>query len=143
MSNVALKWVGADSKMFVGRDSFGHVLLAGSWPGEAPDWQEWKAVKPSDLLLLSLAACSAHDVVLILTRQRQQLKELYIEIEGEQLPKPPYAFTEIHLRYVLEGEALDPAKVERAIQLSEEKYCSVAATIRGVASITHSFEINP
>lgn len=141
MSNVALKWTGADSKMFIGRDSFGHVLLSGSWPSEAPEWQEWKAIKPSDLLLLSLASCSAHDVVLILKRQRQDVSDLFIDVDGEQLQDPPYAFTDIHLHYVVEGSELDPAKVERAIDLAEEKYCSVAATLRGVATITHSFEV--
>lgn len=141
MSNVALKWTGADSKMFIGRDSSGHVLLSGSWPNDAPEWQEWKAVKPSDLLLLSLASCSAHDVVLILKRQRQKLSDLFISVDGQQLADPPYNFTDIHLHYILEGEDLDEDKVGRAIALSEEKYCSVAATLRGVATITHSFEI--
>ena len=141
MSNVALKWTGADSKMFIGRDSFGHVLLSGSWPSDAPEWREWKAIKPSDLLLLSLASCSAHDVVLILKRQRQDVSDLFIDVDGEQLQDPPYTFTDIHLHYIVEGNSLDPAKVERAIDLAEEKYCSVAATLRGVATITHSFEV--
>lgn len=141
MSNVALKWTGADSKMFIGRDSFGHVLLSGSWPSDSPEWQEWKAIKPSDLLLLSLASCSAHDVVLILKRQRQQVSDLFIDVDGDQLAEPPYTFTDIHLHYVLEGDDLDPVKVERAINLSEDKYCSVAATLRGVARITHSFHV--
>lgn len=127
--------------MFVGRDSFGHVLLSGSWPSDDPNWQEWKAIKPSDLLLLSLASCSAHDVVMILRRQRQKLTELFIDVDGDQMSDPPYAFTDIHLHYTVEGEDLDPKKVKRAIELSEEKYCSVAATLRGVATITHTLEI--
>lgn len=141
MSNVALKWTGADSKMFIGRDSFGHVLLSGSWPSDSPAWREWKAIKPSDLLLLSLASCSAHDLVLILKRQRQAVTDLFIDVDGDQLAEPPYTFTDIHLHYVVEGDDLDPSKVERAINLSEEKYCSVAATLRGVAKITHSYEV--
>ena len=141
MSNIALKWTGADSKLFIGRDSFGHVVMSGSWSDDDPEWQEWKAVKPSDLLLLALASCSAHDVVLILERQRQKLTNLYIEVEGKNAPEPPYQFTDIHLHYILDGEDLDPNRVARAITLSEEKYCSVAATIRGVANITHSHEI--
>lgn len=142
MSNVAIQWVGQNSQMFMGRDSFGHVLMAGSWPDEEnPEWQEWKAIKPSDLLLLSLASCSAYDVVMILRRQRQKLSNLYVNVHGQQLPEPPYTFTDIHLHYTAEGKDLDPQKVERAIKLSEEKYCSVAATIRGVANLTHSFEI--
>jgi putative redox protein len=141
MSNIALKWTGADSKMFIGRDSFGHVLLAGSWPSDRPEWQEWKAIKPSDLLLLGLASCTAYDVVMILRRQRQSLDELFVEVDGTQADDPPYQFTDVHLHYILEGEDLDESGVERAIKLSEEKYCSVAATIREVADITHSYEV--
>jgi putative redox protein len=142
MSKIALRWTGKDSQMFIGRDSFGQVLIAGSWPNDNdPEWQEWKGMKPSDLLLLSLASCSAHDIVMILGRQRQTLTDLCVNVEGVQQPDPPYAFTDIHLTYILEGDDLDPLKVNRAICLSEEKYCSVAATIRGVAKLTHSFEI--
>lgn len=136
--SVAVKWTGAESKLFIGRDTFGHVLLSGSWSDDDPEWQEWKAIKPSDLLLLSLASCSAHDVVLILERQRQKLNNLYIEVEAKNAPEPPYQFTDIHLHYIVEGDDLDLAKVERAVSLSEEKYCSVAATVRGVANLSHS-----
>lgn len=141
VSQVALKWTGDGSQMFVGRDSFGHVVVSGSWPRDDEGWQEWKAVKPSDLLLLSLASCSAYDVVMILRRQRQSLANLYVQVDGEQQPDPPFAFTKIHLHYVISGHDLDPSKVERAIRLSEEKYCSVAATIRGVATLSHSHEL--
>lgn len=141
MSSIALKWSGEGSRLFMGRDSHGYTVLAGSWPAEDTNWQEWKATKPSDLLLVSLAACSAHDVVSILERQRQRLTHLYIQVDARQQSEPPYAFTDIHLHYVAQGENLDGRKVERAIDLSQEKYCSVAATIRGVANLTYSFEI--
>jgi putative redox protein len=127
--------------MFVGRDSRGQVLVAGSWPKEDPNWQEWKALKPSDLLLLGLASCTAYDIVMILERQRQRLTRLSLEVNGDQLPDPPYAFTDIHIHYRLAGEELDQKKVERAITLSLEQYCSVAATLRGVSKVTYSFEI--
>ena len=142
MSNIAVKWTGKDSQLFIGRDSFGHVIMSGSWPKDDDDaWQEWKATKPSDLLLLSLASCSAYDVVMILGRQRQNLVDLYVRVQGQQAPEPPYQFTDIHLHYTVEGLGLDEKKVARAIELSETKYCSVAATVRGVAKLTHSFEI--
>ena len=141
MSNIAVKWTGQGSQMFIGRDSFGHVVVSGSWPQEDESWQEWKGLKPSDMLLLSLASCSAYDVVMILGRQRQLLTNLHVSVDGEQASEPPYQFTEIHQHYTVEGINLDPKKVERAIELSEEQYCSVAATIRGVARLSHSFEI--
>lgn len=140
-SNIAVKWTGQGSQMFVGRDSFGHVVVSGSWPQNGDTWQEWKGIKPSDLLLVSLASCSAHDVVTILGRQRQELTNLYVNVDGQQASEAPYQFTDIHLHYTVEGVDLDPQKVERAIVLSEEKYCSVAATIRGVAALSHSFEV--
>ena len=127
--------------MFIGRDSRGQVLVAGSWPNENPSWQEWKALKPSDLLLLGLASCTAYDVVTILERQRQRLTRLSLEVKSDQLPDPPFAFTDIHFHYTLGGDELDQKKVERAITLSQEQYCSVAATLRGVSKVTYSFEI--
>jgi putative redox protein len=142
MSSVAVKWSGKGSQLFIGRDSYGHVVTAGSWPDDNPEWQEWKAAKPSDLLLISLASCAAHDVVLILGRQRQKLANLLVRVEGQQMPKPPHAFTDIQLHFILEGEQLEPKKVERAIQLSRDRYCSVAATIRGVATISCTYEIS-
>lgn len=144
MSNVALKWMGGNSRLFVTRDTFGNVVSCGSWPEEAdPSWQEFKAAKPSDLLLMALSSCSAYDVVAILQRQRQDLYGLYINVDGTQNPKPPYEFTEIHLHFTVEGKNLDPVKVARAIDLSINKYCAVAATVRGVATITHDFDIRP
>jgi putative redox protein len=78
---------------------------------------------------------------MILERQRQRLTRLSLEVNGDQLPDPPYAFTDIHIHYRLAGEELDQKKVERAITLSLEQYCSVAATLRGVSKVTYSFEI--
>lgn len=142
MGQIALHWAGHDSTMFITRDSFGHMVVAGSWPKhDEENGVDWKGVKPSDMLVMALCSCSAYDVVTILHRQRQQLTDLHISADANQASEPPYQFTDIHLHYVVTGRNLDPAKVERAIKLSEEKYCSVAATIRGVAKITNSFEV--
>jgi len=142
MGQVALHWAGHDSTMFITRDSFGHMVVAGSWPKDGDEsWVEWKGVKPSDMLVMALVSCSGYDVVTILRRQRQELTDLRITADAHQASEPPYQFTDIHLHYVVTGRDLDPTKVERAIKLSEEKYCSVAATIRGVTKITNSFEV--
>jgi putative redox protein len=142
MGQIALHWAGHDSTMFTTRDSFGHIVVAGSWPKDGDEeWIEWKGVKPSDLLVMALVSCSGYDVVTILRRQRQELTDLYITADAHQASEPPYQFTDIHLHYVVTGRDLDPAKVERAIHLSEEKYCSVAATIKGVAKITNSYAV--
>ena len=76
-----------------------------------------------------------------LKKQRLGLTGLTVTADPTQAPEPPWAFTHIHLHYVVTGRDLDPAKVERAIKLSQDKYCSVAATIRGVTEITFDFEV--
>jgi putative redox protein len=142
MGQVSVKWVGDDSRMFVGRDSGGRVVVAGSWRDETDEQRiEWHGAKASDLLVIALCSCSAYDVVDILGKQRVGLTGLQIIADAEQAPDPPWVFTHIHLHYIVVGRDLDPKKVERAIMLSEEKYCSVAATIRGATRITHDFEV--
>ncbi|CUS05109.2 conserved protein of unknown function [Candidatus Promineifilum breve] len=141
MSTIAIKWMQEQSRLFACRDSSGNTVMSGSWSTDESSGQEWKAAKPSDLLLMGLASCAAHDVVAILERQRQNLSGLRVDVDGRQLPDPPYAFTTIHLRFTLAGDGLNPEKVERALDLSLNKYCSVAATLRGVATITHDYVI--
>jgi putative redox protein len=142
MGQIALQWAGEDSRMFIGRDNHGHTVVAGSWKKEGNEqWQEWKGLKPSELLVISLCSCSAYDVVEILKKQRQGLTGLYITADARQASEPPYQFTDIHLHYVITGKDISAQKVEKAIELSQNKYCSVAATIRGVAKITYDFEV--
>jgi putative redox protein len=142
MGQIAVKWTGDDSHMFVGRDSRGSTVVAGTWSREEEeDWVDWRGAKASDLLVISLCACSAYDVVDILRKQRQELTGLSVIADPTQAPEPPWQFTHIHLHYVVTGRNLDSAKVERAIALSQDKYCSVAATIRGVTEITFDFRV--
>jgi putative redox protein len=103
--------------------------------------RDQSGVKPSQLLLISLSACSAYDVVEILQKKRKVLHSLEVTAEGTHDEEPPWAIRKIHLHYRLTGEGLTEKAVEQAIRLSEEKYCSVAATVRGVAAITTEFEI--
>jgi len=142
MGQIAVRWAGEDSTMFIGRDSNGQTVVTGSWQKKGDEqWQEWKAVKPSDLLVISLCSCSAYDVVEILRKQRQDLTGLQVTADAKHASEPPYQFTDIHLHYVITGKDIPARKVEKAIELSQNKYCSVAATIRGVAKITYSFEV--
>ena len=135
MGTVAIKWI--DSKLMTGVDSFGHPLTIGSWPERTP---EWAGLKPSDLLMLAAASCSAYDVVMILTKQREPLAGLEVTCTGEQAAEAPYQFTHLHLHYKLKGP-LNQQKVERAIRLSEDKYCSVLNTLKPTVEITNDFEI--
>jgi putative redox protein len=131
MMGTVVKWL--EKRQFVGIDSTGHSVVISS----AADGV---GMKPSELLLVALASCTAYDVVDILEKQRQKLVGLTVEISGEQEPEPPWTFRRIHSVFRLRGD-LDPKAVRRAIELSETKYCSVAATVRGVAELTWEFEI--
>ena len=98
MGTVAVKWV--ESLLMVGVDSFGHPVVTGSWPEKDP---EWAGLKPSDLLMLSAASCSAYDVVMILTKQKEPLEGLEVTCAGEQEAEPPYKFTKMHFHYTVKG----------------------------------------
>jgi putative redox protein len=135
MGSVTLRWV--NGKMMAGTDSNGHSIVIGRSP-EHPD--EFAGMKPSDLLLLAAASCSAHDVIEILQKQREPMRDLKVICEGEQMPEPPSTFTSIHLHYIVYG-AVNPSRLQRAICLSEDKYCSVISTLRPGVPVTSDFEI--
>jgi putative redox protein len=100
-------------------------------------------MKPSDLLLVALASCTAVDVVEILAKKRLLLDSLTISTSAEQDPEPPWTFRKVHIKYSIHGKNLTGKDVAQAIDLSEKKYCSVAATIRGTTQITTEYEILP
>lgn len=100
-----------------------------------------RGVSPSDLLPMALIGCTSYDIVEILRKQRQDLRELKISAESTQDTEPPWRFRKIHIRYQVFGKGIDPDKVRRAILISEEKYCSVYATLKDALEITHDFEV--
>lgn len=132
MSSATVKWIGG--KQFIGVDSTRHSVVLST-----PD--EGVGMKPSELLLVALASCTAVDVVEILAKKRAVLKTLEISVQAEQDADPPWTFRKFHLTYHLAGSGLTEKNVSQAIELSEMKYCSVAATLRGKADITTSFEL--
>ena len=134
-SSINLKWV--DATFMIGADSRGRPVAIGSKTGGE---SEWLGLKSSDLLLLSAAACSTYDVVTILTKQREPFTAVEVKCTGEQDAEPPNAFVAIHLHYVIKG-SVNAMKAEKAIKLSEDKYCSVIATLRHGVQITSDFEI--
>lgn len=98
-------------------------------------------VSASDLLPMSLMGCSVHDVIEILIKQRQDIREIKLSADSTQDESPPWKFQKIHLQYQISGKGIDAEKVRRAIELSEEKYCAVYATLRDVVELTHDFEV--
>lgn len=101
------------------------------------------AMRPMQMLLAALGGCSAIDVVNILRKQRQELKDLKITVTGEREKDAiPSLYTEVHAHFRMFGD-VDPDKAEKAVALSMEKYCSVAKTLEKSAVVTYSFEIIP
>lgn len=125
-------WYGG--KRFVGTDSTGHSVVLSTK-------DEGVGMRPSELLMVALASCTAVDVVEILAKKRTPLAALEIQVSGEQEADPPWTFRKVHLKYILTGQNLKDKDVKQAIDLSEERYCSVAATIRPAAEITYEYEI--
>ena len=95
----------------------------------------------SELLLAAAGACAAWDVVEIARKQRQDVTALSVAVDGAQDADPPWAFHSVVLRFTVRGRGLDPDMLRRAIELAVDRYCSVVATIRGVASVTSEVEV--
>ena len=99
--------------------------------------------RPMQMLLAGLGGCSGIDIVNILKKQRQQLDEFDIEIDGQrEVGVEPSLFKDIHVIFKLKGPNLDENKVKKAVELSMDKYCSVAKTLESSAKITYEFQIN-
>jgi len=131
-----VKWV--QDVMFVGESGSGHAVVMDGAP-EAGGRN--LGIRPMEMLLLGLAGCSAFDVVLILERGRQKVTDCVVDVDADRADTDPKVFTDIRLRYTVTGHSLDRGKVERAVKLSEEKYCSASAIIGKTAQITHTIEI--
>ena len=123
---------------FESRDAHGHSVTV-----DAPqkDGDRFEGFMPGELLLTSLSGCSGIDVINILQKQRQDVTGLEIRVKGSQQPDAPWTWDEIELQYTVRGKGLNKSAVERAIQLSETKYCSVGATLSGRTNITSTFEV--
>ena len=132
-AKTTLHWV-TGRKQFVSTDSTGHSVVLST-----PD--ENSGMKPSELILSALAGCASVDVVSILTKKHTPLSHLEVQVTAEQDSDPPWTFRKINMKFLVKGENIKEKDIEQAIKLSEEKYCSVAATLRGVAEIRTSYEI--
>lgn len=129
-----VKWIGGEE--FLAQMPSGHAVIFDA------DRKHNSAPGPMEMLLGALGACSSVDVVEILRKKRQKLESLEIEISGERASEPPSVWTKIAMIYKLTG-MLDEKAVRDAIELSQNKYCSVAATLRKTAEITYQFQILP
>jgi putative redox protein len=134
MQTGSVKWIG--EQKFVATSPSGHAMTIDS------DRTSNNAPGPMELVLLALGACTATDVVIILEKKRQQLESLEVICSGERAAEPPTVWTKLEMLYRLRGR-LDDVAVKHAIELSEEKYCSVAAMLRKTATLSWHYEILP
>lgn len=131
-----IKWV--QDVMFVGESGSGHSVVMDG----APDAGGRNlGVRPMEMLLLGLGGCSAFDVMLILKRGREAVTDCVVDIDAERATTDPKVFTKIQMHYTVTGQALDRKKVERAVALSAEKYCSASAILAQTAELTHTITL--
>lgn len=131
-----IKWV--ENVTFIGESGSGHAVVIDG-PPEAGGRN--LGVRPMEMLLLGMGACTAFDVVHILRKQRQEVSDCVAELSAERADDEPKVFTKIHVHFVVKGRGLKPVAVERAVTLSAEKYCSASIMLGKTAHITHDFEV--
>lgn len=125
----------AAARQFVGTTGTGHHMLLDDASGAS-------GPKPVELMAVALAGCTAFDVITILRQKHHQKITGYeVRVEADQAERPPQVFTDVRIHHVISGFEIDPAAVELAIQLSEDKYCSVGAMVKQTASLHTTYEI--
>ena len=131
-----VKWV--DGMTFLGESPSGHsvVMDAGIESGGND-----KGIRPMEMLLLGMGGCSSIDVMMILKKARQDVHDCWVELEGTRADDHPRYFNKIHAKFFVKGNNIDPKHVERAIELSRDKYCSASVQLGALAEITTEFEI--
>ncbi len=131
-----IKWL--DNMSFVGESGSGHSVVMDASPEVGG---RDLGPRPMEMLLLGLGGCSSIDVLMILQKARQDVTDCTVEIEAQRADSEPKVFTKIHLHFVVEGRNLTAKRVERAVQLSAEKYCSASLMLEKSAEITHDYEV--
>ena len=134
--NISVNWV--DGMLMVGKSHSGHSI---TMDGPPEIGGENLGVRPMEMLLLGVAGCTMIDVVTTLKKMRQELTHCETKVNAERADDHPKVFTDIHIQFIIKGKGLDTKKVEKAITLSAEKYCSASIMLGKTASITHDCKI--
>ena len=133
-----VSWLGAGGMAFSAETGSGHLI---NMDGAPEAGGKNLAPRPMELLLAGAGGCSAFDVVLILQRSRQSVSACDVALQAERATEDPKVFTKINLHFTVKGKDLDRAKVERAVKLSHEKYCSATTMLAKTAELTYSIEV--
>lgn len=131
-----VKWV--EDVLFVGESGTGHTVVM---DGPAESGGHGTGMRPMELLLIGMGGCTSFDVVDILKKSRQDIRDCVVEVEAERSEEVPKVFTKIHVHYKVTGKDMRESFVDRAVKLSTEKYCSASLMLGKTAEITHDFEI--
>jgi len=133
---VKVKWI--DGMRFVANDDKGHSIIMDV---SKEHGGEGSGFGPMQLLLVAFGGCTGIDVLEILRKQRQKLEGLEIVVSGERVSETPRVYDKVHVEYRLKGKDLKEKAVQRAIRLSQDKYCSVGATLKAKAKVSYNYEI--
>ena len=131
-----IKWI--ENVTFLGETESGHAVVMDGAPAAGG---RNLGPRPMETLLVGAGACSAFDVVLILKKGREIVTDCVVDVSAERASTDPKVFTSIHFHFIVSGIGLKPGKVERAIKLSAETYCSATAMLAKTANVTHDFVI--
>ena len=135
---VNIKWI--DGVSFVGESESGHTVVL---DGAPENGGRNIGMRPMEMLLIGMGACTSFDVVTILKKARQPIVDCVAEIAAERADEIPKVFIKIHVHFVVTGDNLNETQVERAVKLSAEKYCSASIMLSKSVAITHGYEIKP
>ena len=135
--NATVRWI--DGMMMVGESASGHAVVM-----DGPENLGGKnlGIRPMEMLLLGMGGCTTIDVMSMLKKMREEVRDCRAEISAERADDHPKVFTKIHIHFVVEGVNLDEKKVGKAIGLSADKYCSASIMLGKTATVTHDFEIH-
>ena len=134
--NISVKWI--DGMLMVGKSDSGHAIVMDGPPDIGG---ENLGARPMEMLLLGMAGCTMIDVVSTLKKMREKFSDCQTMVSADRGEEYPKVFTNIHVHFIFRGKHLNPSKVEKAIKLSAEKYCSASIMLSKTAVITHDFEI--
>ena len=135
--NATIKWV--DNAMFLGVSGSGHSVVLDGPPDQGGGNQ---GIRPMEMLLLGMGGCTSLDVVSILKKSRQSIEGCTVDVTAERASEIPSVFTKIHMHFTVKGKELKQTRVQRAIELSVQKYCSASIMLeRGGVEISHDYEL--
>lgn len=131
-----IKWV--ENALFLGESGSGHTVVM---DGPLENGGHNLGVRPMELLLLGMGGCASFDVVSILRKGRHDISDCVAEVSAERVDTAPKVFSHIHIHFIVTGQDLKDSAVQRAVQLSAEKYCSASIMLGKAAKVTHDYEI--